>query len=126
MDEKLKWIFGAAGNIIKTHTDEAGIVYYGSKAFKGGTKVYLDGKYWEQDWNEISVIGQNRFGRWVYERVPTELIENVREQRIYNPKVLDIISHIRWLDGVDWWEQTVSDKKDVKRFVKKWNDIIQS
>ena len=102
MDEKLKWIFGAAGNIVKTHTDEAGIVYYGSKAFKGGTKVYLYGRYWEQDWNEISVIGQNRFGRWVYESVPTELIENVREQRIYNPKVLDIISHIRWLDGVDW------------------------
>ena len=55
-----------------------------------------------------------------------KIIENVREQRIYNPKVLDIISHLRWLDGVDWWEQTVSDKKDVKRFVKKWNDIIQS
>lgn len=126
MLENSKWIFGAVGNIVKSHSDKLGTIYYGSKAFKGGSKVYLYGRYWEQDWDEISVIGQNRFGRWVYESVPTELIENVREQRIYNPKVLNIISHIRWLDGVDWWEQTVSDKKDVKRFIKEWNDRIES
>ena len=122
MDEKLDWIFGVVGNIVKTHSGEDGVVYYGAKAFTGGTKVYLNGKYWDSRCENIAVIGRNRFGRTVFERVPIELIENVRVQRIYKPHVLEIIDYLRWMEGLEWWERTAADRKDTERFVKEWNE----
>jgi len=122
MDEKLDWIFGVVGNIVKTHSGEDGVVYYGTKAFTGGTKVYLNGKYWDSRCENIAVIGRNRFGRTVFERVPIELIENVRVQRIYKPHVLEIIDYLRWMEGLEWWERTAADRKDTERFVKEWNE----
>ena len=38
------WRFGVVGNIVKQHLDNEGIIRYGTKAFTGGTKVYIDGK----------------------------------------------------------------------------------
>ena len=122
MDEKLDWIFGVVGNIVKTHSGEDGVVYYGTKAFTGGTKVYLNGKYWDSRCENIAVIGRNRFGRTVFERVPIELIENVRVQRIYKPHVLEIIDYLRWMEGLEWWERTAADRRDTERFVKEWNE----
>ena len=122
MEEKLDWIFGVVGNIVKTHSGEYGVVYYGTKAFTGGTKVYLNGKYWDSQCENIAVIGRNRFGRIVFERVPVELLENVRVQRIYKPHVLEIIDYLRWMEGLEWWERTSADRRDTERFVKEWND----
>ena len=83
MENIINWRFGVVGNIVGEHTDSEGNVYYGTKTFTPGTKVYLDGKYWSEEWDTISVIGRNRFGRIVCDRVDVDIIENVRCQRIY-------------------------------------------
>ena len=56
MEEK-KWRFGVVGNIVSEHTDENGNIYYGTKAFTPGTKVYISGKFWDKQRTDISVIG---------------------------------------------------------------------
>lgn len=35
------WRFGVVGNIVRQHLDDKGIIRYGTKAFCGGTKVYI-------------------------------------------------------------------------------------
>ena len=128
-----KWIFGTVGNITAKHIDEDGNTYYGTKAFTPGTKVYIGGKYWappiETDWDPstttIRVIGRNRFGRIAVERIPVFLIENVRVQRIYSPHILDIVSHIHALDGKEWWDNTVADRKGTENFVKMFKNLFK-
>ena len=121
MDEA-KWRFGVVGNIVSEHTDDNGNVYYGTKAFTPGTKVYINGKFWDYQRTDISVIGRNRFGRVVLETVPINLIENIRTQRIYTPQVLEIIDYLRVIDGWEWWERTTADRKDAEFFVKNLNN----
>lgn len=121
MDESLNWRFGVAGNIVGKHTDSNGNVYHGTKAFTPGTKVYLDGKYWSAEWDKISVIGRNRFGRIVLDCVEVNLIENVRVQRIFKPCILERISYLDAMEGWSWWGRTSQDRKEVKEFVKDWN-----
>lgn len=115
------WRFGAVGNIVKQHIDEEGIVRYGTKAFTGGTKVYIDGIAWSKEQDSVSVIARNRFGRYVIERVPVELVENVRTQRIYKTTVLEIMDYEESMDGCPWWKRTVADRKAAKAFVDAWN-----
>ena len=115
-----EWRYGVAGNITKTHLDEQGILRYGSRAFSGGTKVYLSGVYWTKDQNTIGAIGLNRYKRVVYEDVPTELIENVRCTKVYKPSVLNLMHD--WEFGDCWWDNSVASKKDTVRFVKLWNE----
>ena len=117
-----KWRFGVVGNIVSEHTDDNGNVYYGTKAFTPGTKVYINGKFWDYQRTDISVIGRNRFGRVVLETVPINLIENIRTQRIYTPQVLEIIDYLRVIDGWEWWERTTADRKDAEFFVKNLNN----
>ncbi len=123
MADSANWRFGVAGNIVGKHTDTDGNVYYGTKAFTPGTKVYLDGKCWSNNRDDISVIGRNRFGRTVVECVNVNLIENVRTQRIFNPQVLDILSHLEAMDGWAWWGKKSCDRKETKQFVKDWESI---
>lgn len=62
MEDNKKWRFCVVGNIVQTHCDAEGKVYYGAKEFVGGTKVYLAGKNWfNYKSSTISVIGLNRF-----------------------------------------------------------------
>lgn len=120
LDKQREWRFGVVGNIVHSHKDENGELRYGTKAFKPGTKVYLGGKYWDDTNPNIGVIGLNRFGRTVEESVPVELVENVRTQRIYNPKVIAIMDHLEVMDGWEWWKRTAADRKDTERFVSVW------
>ena len=120
--EQIEWRFGVVGNIVSEHTDENGNVYYGTKAFTPGTKVYINGKFWDYQRTEIGVIGKNRFGRVVLETVPINLIENIRTQRIYSPHVLEIIDYLRVVEGWEWWERTTADRKDAECFVKNLNN----
>ena len=120
--EQIEWRFGVVGNIVSEHTDENGNVYYGTKAFTPGTKVYINGKFWDYKRTEISVIGRNRFGRVVLETVPINLIENIRTQRIYTPHVLEFIDYLRVMEGWEWWERTTADRKDAEFFVKNLNN----
>ena len=112
------WRFGVVGNIVSEHTDENGNVYYGSKAFTSGTKVYIYGKFWDPKNPNIAVIGRNRFGRTVFESVPINLIENIRVKRIYKPSILAIIYHLHVMEGLEWWERTAADRKHAENFAK--------
>ena len=121
MDVNNNWRFCVVGNIKAQHTDETGKVLYGTKAFSGKTKVYIDDKTCGLNDGCISVIGLNRFGRYVTESVPVGLIENVRLQRIFKPKVLEIMDYLEVMDGWPWRGRTAEDRKAVKTFVEKWN-----
>ena len=121
--ENINWRFGVVGNIVPEHTDENGNVYYGTKAFTPGTKVYINGKYWSHDKTNIGVIGRNRFGRIVCETIPIKLIDNIRTQRIYKPHVLEIMHYLYMMDGWDWWGKTAEDRKDSELFVKTINNM---
>ena len=120
MDVNNNWKFCVVGNIKAQHTDESGKILYGTKAFSGGTKVYIDDKTWGLNDGKVSVIGLNRFGRYTTESVSIGLIENVRSQRIFKPKVLEIMHYLEVIDGWPWRGRTVEDKKAVKAFVEKW------
>ena len=73
----------------------------------------------------VSVIARNRFGRYAIESVPVSLIENVRTQRIYQPRVLEIIDHEEVMEGWTWWKRTSADRKAAKAFVNAWNSDIR-
>ena len=124
MKEKMEWRFGVAANIKKSFQDEDGVVHYGCKPFRPGTKVYVNGK----DWNptkrtHIGVIGRNRFGRIALEFIPIELLENFRAVRIYNPRVLSILHYEEWAEGYVWWDRTVDDRKESEAFAKAWSTV---
>ena len=122
MGEERNWRFCVVGNIVKTHLDEDGVIRYGTKAFTGGTKVYIPEKYLEECWEDIDtllVIGLNRFGRYALEyAVPLEFIENIRFQILFKPTVLNIIDYEEIIEGAHCWGRTAADKKDAKAFAE--------
>ena len=120
MDQDKQWRFCVAGNIVKSHLDEEGVLRYGTKAFTGGTKVYLDGKGWKELPSTISVIGQNRFGRYVLEWVPMELIENVRCQRVFKRTVLNIMDYLERMENWSWWQRTAADRREAEAFAERF------
>lgn len=121
MEKEISWRFCVAGNIVRTHTDESGVLRYGTKAFTGGTKVYINGKN-IQDPDKVEVIGLNRFGRFVLDFIPVEYVENFRQQRVYKPKVLEIISALEALEGDIWWENSAKDREESLRFAEKMRE----
>ena len=120
--ENIKWRFGVVANITEYHIGDDGNEYRGTKAFTSGTKVYLAGKYWNNERECISVIGRNRFGRIVLESVSTNCLENIRVQRIYKPHVLEIIDYLEVMEGWIWWARTSADRKETKKFVEDWKN----
>ena len=123
MNTNNDWRFCAVGNIKPQHTDENGKILYGTKAFAGGTKVYIDDRTYNLSDESVGVIGLNRFGRYTVESVPLNLIENIRLQRIYKPTVLKIMNHLEIIDGWVWRGRTVADRKEITAFVKMCNEI---
>ena len=117
-DKETEWRFGVAGNIVRNHLDENGVQRFGTKAFSGGTKVYIDGKNWDGNANRIAVIGKNRFGRYLIETLPIDLIENVRPQRIFTPAILRVLDKEDIVDGWHWWGRTAADRKEAKAFAE--------
>ena len=90
MIEKKAWRYCVVGNIVRAHYDSDGILRHGTSAYVGGAMVYLAGKSWDSNRNEISVLGLTRGKRQQVHEVPVELIENVRCQRVYQPSILNI------------------------------------
>lgn len=118
------WRFGVVGNIIHFHEPESGQVVSGTKEFSGGTKVYIDGKNWNNfPRTEVTVIGLNRFKKYQIASVNPEFIENVRFQLIRNTEVLEILSHIEATDGWIWYGRTAQDKRAAKKFADEWNTM---
>lgn len=124
MDVNNNWRFCVVGNIKAYHTDENGKILYGTKAFAGGTKVYIDDTTWGLNDGRITAIGLNRFGRYTTESVPVDLIENVRFQRIFKPKVLEVMQNLEIMEGWLWRGRTAEDRRAVKAFVEKWNTLF--
>ncbi len=126
MDNKAnnkKWCFCVAGNIVKTRIDENGTLRYGTSAFTGGTKVYLQGRFWSDYYKnkgEISVIGLSRGKRYEWLKVPVTAIENVRFQRVFNPKVVDMMEYYEFESA--WWHRTANDRREAKAFAEAWNN----
>lgn len=120
----IEWRFGIAGNIKAQHSGENGEIFYGTKCFSGGTKVYISDVTLDVENRTISVLGRNRYGRYVTERTPIELIENVRVKRIFAPKIIGIMNHLELMDGWVWRERTGEDRRAVKEFVKMWNKLM--
>ena len=114
-----EWRFCVVGNIIYSHTDNDGVLRYGTKAFTGGTKVYLNGKTYMQGVKNIEVIGRNRFGRTITEFIPLDYIENIRTQRVYKPVVLEIMAYLEAIEGDKWFGRTAANRKEAELFVMK-------
>ena len=121
MELEKSWVFGVAGNIIGAHTDDEGNTFYGTKAFRPRTKVYLLGKYYYEGQKEVDVIGINRFHKAVYESIPIDRIENIRKTRIFDPHVRAIMDHLQALEGFRFWGRTAEDKKSAREFAKRMN-----
>lgn len=115
-----EWRFAVVGNIVKSHKGDDGKIYYGTKEFTGGTKVYLDGKYFSSDQKKISVIGLNRHRKYSIETISVALIENLRFKVIFNMTVMEIMDHVEAMDGWKWWGRTANDKREAQEFAKNW------
>lgn len=119
MYEQKEWKYCVVGNIVRTHLDESGVPRYGTLTYRGGSKVFLEGKYWQPDWETIRVLGLCRGNRWLVKDVPVELIEHVRVSRVYKPRVLEIMNNFEFEDC--WWKNTAEGKKEAEEFVSAWN-----
>ena len=76
-----KWRFCVVGNIIGEHIGEDGNVYFGTKAFKKGTKVYINEKFYAEGQNDVWVIdGDRRICGQCYIRVMDKLCENMEQE----------------------------------------------
>lgn len=118
MENDQNWRFCIVGNVVQQHTDENGQVLYGTKAFTGGTKLYIDDRAWNLDRGSVSVIGLNRFGHYAVEWIPVELIENLRIQRVFKPTVLEIMNYLEKADGWLWRGRTAEDRRALVAFAE--------
>lgn len=121
MEDK-EWRFCVVGNIVKQHQGEDGTVYYGTKVFPGGAKVYIADELLRLDNRTIKVLGLNRHKRYNMEWVSMDLIENVRVQRVFKPKVLNIMDNKGYLFGWAWRNRTAEDRRTLEAFVKNWEE----
>lgn len=122
MENNREWKYCVVGNIVQTRIDENGVLRYGTSAFSGGTKVYICGKYWDERVKTITVIGLDRFKKFTVSDISPNTIENVRCQRVYKPKVLELMDNFEFWDY--WWGNTKKEKKSAELFVEKWNNLF--
>ena len=116
MTELKKWRYCVAGNIINERVDEDGIARNGTVVFPPGRKVYLSKRLWRPP-DEVTVMGLNRFkSKYVLERVPLVHIENIRCQKVFKPRVTELMC-----DDIEhhdmWWGSTGEDYLDAQMFV---------
>ena len=123
MAEQKAWKYCVVGNVVRERIDENGVLRHGTAAFKGGTRVYIEGKNYDYGLvrNEITVIGLNRHRRYSYEGVPKDQIENVRFTRTYKPSIMDMMYEYEGHDG--WWGDSDEDGLDAKQFALYWPEL---
>ena len=118
IDMNNNWKFCVVGNIVKQHLDEGGNVLYGTRAFSGNTKVYICDSEFDLQSGMITVLGLNRFGRYSIERIYIGLIVNVRLQKVFKPKVLEIMDSYSLMEGMSWRGRTAEDRRTLEKFVE--------
>ena len=122
MENNGQWKYCVAGNILKTRVDEQFRYRNGTAAFRGGAKVYLNGRYCFFEQDKIDVLGLTRGHRFQVITLSPLVIENVRLQRVYKPRVLAIMNDPEFRHS--WWHDTEEDKKDAERFVAEWYEYM--
>jgi len=115
--EKPNWRFAVVGNIVHEHTDGE-TIYYGTKAFTGGTKVYIHFNREEPVTTTLYVFGLNRFNRYASEVVSLNLVENIRIQRVYKPNAIAFAEYEEWMEGCRWMGSKVEDRKAAQKFLR--------
>ena len=122
MKKKNDWKYCVVGNIARTPFEKDGVMRSGTPAFRGGTKIYLCGKYWRHTEETIQALGLSRGRRFYVESVPVGLIENVRSSKAFKPTVLEIMND--WENGDLWWSNTHEDKLETEAFAARWNEAF--
>ncbi len=125
MNEKKEWKYCVVGNIVRERIDENGILRHGTVAFKGGARVYIEGKNYDYDYvrSGITVLGLNRYRRYAYEFIPKDQIENVRFTRTFKPTVMDKMYPYEGHDG--WWGNSEEDGENAKQFAFNWPEFAK-
>ena len=115
----MDWKYCVVGNIKTTHFDEDGTLRYGTPAFAGGTKVYLSGRLWDRTMTHIDALGLSRGKHLQVNWTDVTLIENIRCQKVFHPKILEIMDNFEFRDC--WWGKSKSERADAEDFVNWWN-----
>ncbi|MFJ9827204.1 hypothetical protein ACIRSU_23005 [Streptomyces sp. NPDC101160] len=76
----------------------------GTKAFRGGAKVYVLKVHWGPFGDRLIVLGRERHtSRWIAVNLATRHLHNFRAKRVHSPRVLERLaeSHYQRLDSAD-------------------------
>ena len=111
-----QWCWCLVGNVVKEHEfGEDKEIRYGTKQFRGGTKVYLAPVQWGDGYECVIVIGMARnTHKYIEVIMRSKYIENFRMQRVYKPAIVK-----RMLDSEHrWWCDSEDDRKDIIEYLK--------
>lgn len=113
------WRWCLVGNIVKTHEyGEDHEIKTGSRHFAPGAKVYMAPVQWGDGYERITVIGKPRKRRnYVEVIMRSELIENLRMQKVFTPAVLKKMDQSEY----HWWTNTESDRDEVIEYLETRN-----
>ena len=108
------------GNIVREHQDENGIVRYGTVCYPGRRRIYISRRLWE---DSVTVMGLNRFkSRYVTERVPLSLIENIRFSRTFKKNIIENMANT--IETIDmWWRYKEEDRIGAMEYAQLLNRI---
>lgn len=115
------WRYCLVGNIVEQRTfGEDEDIGYGTKAFSGGTKVYIDFAQWGDGLEHVVVIGKPRHTRALKQMViPLKHIEKFRCQKVFSPAVLKLIECSEY----DWWGNTEDAREVASSLAEKLNAV---
>ena len=118
-DDKPEWRWCLVANIVKEHPfGEQKEIRHGTKHFAPGAKVYCAKSMWGDGYESIGVLGSPRHGKQFIEIVmDRRRIENFRIQKVFNPKILDIMKQLHFL----WWGNSDEDREIILQYLKGLN-----
>lgn len=104
-----EWRWALVGNVVKSHPfGEEHEVRFGSKAFRGGAKLYVAPAQWGDGFENVVVIGSPRRYRGCIEMViRSDLIENFRLKKVFDPAVLRKMLESKY----SWWSNSDKDRE---------------
>jgi hypothetical protein len=117
------WRWALVGNIVDQHSyGEEHETRRGTKQFAPGAKVYLAPGQWGDGYEKVFVIGKPRHQRGLIKIImPQRYIENFRLQKVFDPKVLELMREDRKGYGYCWWGNTDADRDEILRYLDWFN-----
>ncbi|MDD9381624.1 hypothetical protein M8Z33_34250 [Streptomyces sp. ZAF1911] len=96
----------------------------GTKAFKGGAKVYVSHVHWGPGGDRLTAIGRARHtGRWVEVDTATRHLYGFRPKAVYTPRVLERLRGSRYPEGFDA-DRVVTASEALERNARKYRAEI--